>query len=96
MIINEYEVAHINEQGVDVVVVFVDPQSVAEKSALQLSQFATQLQTCATSAGLRGNVAMVWPGGFWAPQKQHAFFQSPGGSFQALAFRVNRKLRCKF
>lgn len=88
-----FEVAHINEQGVNVVVVFVDP-SVAHKSPQEQNAIAATLQQCAQSAHLAGNVAMVWPGGFWAPKKQHAFFASPGGSFPALRLRINGRLTC--
>lgn len=88
-----FEIAHINEQGVNVVVVFVD-QSVAHKSPQEQNAIAATFQRCALSANLAGNVAMVWPGGFWAPKKQHAFFASAGGSFQALSLRINGRLTC--
>jgi len=89
-----FEIAHINEHGVNVVVVFVDP-AVARKSVEEQNAFAAGLQICANSANLAGNIAMVWPGGFWAPRNQHAFFGSPGGSYQALLFRINKKLSCE-
>jgi hypothetical protein len=91
--VTTFEVAHINEQGVNVVVVFVDP-SVAHKSPQEQNAIAATLEQCAHSANLAGNIAMVWPGGFWAPQNQHAFFTSPGGSFAALRLRINKKLNC--
>jgi hypothetical protein len=90
---NGFEVAHINERGVNVVVVFVAP-AVAHKSTEEQNEIAAGLQVCAQSAGLAGNIAMVWPGGFWAPRNQHAFFGSPGGSYGELARRVNKKLTC--
>lgn len=89
----QFEVAHINEQGVNVVVVFVNPD-VAHKTPEEQNGIAASLQACARSAKLAGNIAMVWPGGFWALQNQHAFFQSPGGSYQALVLRINKKLMC--
>ena len=89
-----FEIAHINEQGVNVVVVFVDP-AVAHKSAEEQNGIATSLQLCAQSANLAGNVAMVWPGGFWAPFNQHAFFKSPGGSYAELRLRINKTLSCE-
>ena len=88
-----FEVAHINEQGVNVVVVFVDA-AIAHKSSTEQNEIAATLQLCARSAGLAGNVAMVWPGGFWAPRNQHSFFGSAGGSYGALAMRVNRNMTC--
>lgn len=89
-----FQIAHINEQGVNVVVVFVDAE-VGHKSPTEQNAIAAALQLCARSANLAGNVAMVWPGGFWAPLNQHAFFQSPGGSYQALQFRINKTLSCR-
>lgn len=89
----DFQVAHINEQGVNVVVVFVD-SSVSFKSSQEQHEIAAQLQLCAASARLAGNIAMIWPGGFWAPRNQHAFFSSAGGSFDALRFRINKTLRC--
>jgi hypothetical protein len=91
--VTTFEIAHINEQGVNVVVVFVDP-SVAHKSAEDQNLIAANLQLCAESANLAGNIAMVWPGGFWAPSNQHAFFRSPGGSYAQLLLRINKKLSC--
>jgi len=88
-----FQIAHINEQGVNVVVVFVDP-AVAHKTPFEQSQIATSLQLCARSAGLAGNIAMIWPGGFWAPNNQHAFFGSAGGSYGALLLRINKTLSC--
>ena len=88
-----FEVAHINQSGVNVVVVFVDA-SFARKSSSDQNEIAASLQVCARSAGLAGNVAIVWSGGYWAPTNQHAFFGSPGGSYDELAMRVNKKLTC--
>src|SRR5579872_6464920 len=65
-----FEVAHTNQQGVNVVVVFVAP-AVAHKSSGEQNAIAANLQLCAQSANLAGNIAMVWPGGFWAPSNQH-------------------------
>jgi hypothetical protein len=89
----EFQIAHINERGVNVMVVFVD-SSVRFKSSEEQNELATQLQLCAASAGLAGNVAMIWQGGFWAPNNQHAFFRSPGGSYAELASRINKSRRC--
>jgi hypothetical protein len=88
-----FEIAHINEQGVNVIVVFVD-DSFSHKSQQEQDQIAAALQACARRAKLAGNIALVWPGGFWAPQNQHAFFRSAGGSFRTLQSRINKKLTC--
>lgn len=88
-----FKIAHINEHSVNVVVVFVDP-GVAHKSTEEQNAIAASLQLCAQSANLAGNVAMVWPGGFWAPLNQHAFFASPGGSYAQLQLRISKNLSC--
>jgi hypothetical protein len=88
-----FNIAHINEQGVNVVVVFVNP-AVAYKPAEEQNLIAAQLQSCAQAANLAGNIAMVWPGGFWAPLNQHAFFRSSGGSYAQLQLRINKRLTC--
>jgi hypothetical protein len=88
-----FKIAHINENGVNVVVVFVDP-AIAHKSASEQNAIAASLQLCAQSAKLAGNIAMVWPGGFWAPPNQHAFFGSSGGSYAQLQSRINKDLTC--
>ena len=88
-----FEIAHINEQGVNVVVVFVDP-AVAQKSPEEQNALATSLQLCSQGAGLAGNIAMICPGWFWAPHNQFAFFKSPGGSYAELRFRINKSLSC--
>jgi hypothetical protein len=88
-----FEVAHINEHGVNIVVVYVDP-AVAHKQVEEQNAIANALQLCAQSADLAGNIAIVWPGGFWAPRNQHALFGSPGGSYRELSRRINKKLTC--
>ena len=89
-----FDVAHINEQGVNVVVVFVS-ETVSQLTPDAQIALAESLSICAASAGLIGNIAMVWPGGFWAPQNQHPFFRSGGGAYHALMSRINRKLLCR-
>lgn len=92
-IMTNFDVAHINEQGQNVVVVFVN-ESVSRLTPDAQAALAESLSVCAAYAGLVGNIAMVWPGGFWAPIHQHPFFRSQSGSFAALASRINRKLLC--
>jgi len=74
--------------------VFGDP-AVAHKSAEEQSVIAPSLQLCANSADLAGNIAMVWPGGFWAPFNQHAFCKSPAGSYAQLQLGLNKTLSCE-
>jgi hypothetical protein len=44
-IVTDFDIAHINEQEVNVAVVFVNPD-VAHKSAEELNELATALQWC--------------------------------------------------
>lgn len=92
-IVQTFQIAHINQGGVNVVVVFVDA-SVGLRTPFEQASLATALHKCAMTAGLLGNIAMVWPGGFWAPKNQHPFFASPGGSYQSLSCLINKNLMC--
>ena len=69
-----FEIAHINQSGVNVVVVFVDP-GVAHKTPKEQNEIATSLQLCARNADLAGNIAMIWPGGFWRRTTSTHFFK---------------------
>jgi hypothetical protein len=70
---HSFEIAHLNIQDVQVVVVFVEAASDA-------SRHYTAFQNAAARAGLDGNIVAVWPDEFGrtrflAPPEQHAFFQ---------------------
>jgi hypothetical protein len=89
-----FQVAHLNEQNVNLVVIFLntafDNQSPQEQHRIHLA-----LQAGATSAGLAGNVVPVWQDAFGhtkfiAPQQQRAFFQSV--SYEQLAANINKTL----
>jgi hypothetical protein len=93
-----FKVAHLKEQGVDLVIVFVNP-SVGNLSPLEQQQAADALQRCAASAGLAGNVAMVWQNSagrmeFWAPNNQHAYFLEVPWDY--LVGNINKTLTCAF
>jgi len=71
------QVAYINEQGVDLLLVPVDPAFQKHSDTDQLRVCAV-LQACATTAGLSGTVVPVWDAGdgrmaFLAPREAHAF-----------------------
>ena len=89
---SDFQVAHIREQGVDLIIVFVAervrriPDS--EKQAL-----AAGLTLCAHTAGLAGHVVLVWPGGFFADRKFHAYFESVPYDF--LVANINKHLTCQ-
>lgn len=91
-----FQVAHIKVQGVDLIIVFVSPD-VGRRSALEQQQVVNALQACASSAGLAGNVVPVWRDisgrlAFIAPPNQHAYFKSV--TFEYLYANVNKRLSC--
>lgn len=75
-----YDVAHINEQGQDIIIVPVDSDfGNSPKSEQDL--FIVDFQRRCIYAGLRGVVVPVWINfygnlGFIAPFEWHPFFQS--------------------
>lgn len=92
----QFQVAHLNVQGVNLIVVFVNP-NVGQRPAFSQQQLVNALQACAKSAGLAGNVVPVWTdsGGrlnFLAPPNQHAYFKSV--TYQYLYGQVNKTLSC--
>jgi virulence-associated protein VagC len=53
-----YKIAHIHEQGQDLIIVPLD-QRFDHTNDEQKAEFAAHLQRCATSAGLKGHVVLV-------------------------------------
>jgi hypothetical protein len=86
-----FDVAHVREQGVDLIIVFV-AERVRSMSTSDTNGLITSLTLCARSAGLAGHVVLVWRGGFFADPKFHAFFES--APYEVLAASVNKKLSC--
>jgi hypothetical protein len=75
-----FKVAHLREQGVDLIIVPVDP-SFAGQSREQQDGAIRDLQMSATLAGLKGDLVPVWDGGdgrmgFVAPVPYHPYFRS--------------------
>lgn len=92
----DYDVAHIHEQGVDLIIIPVD-SSFGRRSASDQAAITATLQRCASAAGLAGTVVPVWDGGggrmgFWAPQNWFPFFQGINLGF--VASNINRRLTC--
>ena len=90
----KFDIAHIKEQGVDVIVVFVDSSFGAQGHRAQEATIA-EMQARAKAAGLAGNVVPVWKNengtsGFVAPENQHPFFKST--SFESLVRNKNKEL----
>ena len=91
-----FDVAHFQEQGQQIIVVFVNDQ-IRYKSSIEQSEVLAFLQQCASAAGLAGTAVAVWDAGggrmgFLAPQRWHPFFNSITLSY--LASNINRKLTC--
>ena len=84
-----FDVAHINEQGQNIIIVLVSHQ-------LTPMQERT-LQLCANTAGLAGVVVPVWPHGmgmfgFSAPIQWHSYFRSL--FWEDILMNVNTRLTC--
>jgi hypothetical protein len=91
-----YEVAHVREQGEDLVIVVVDSKF-RRKSDKKQREIQQSLQACAQDAGLAGTVVPVWDEGrgrigFLAPKNYHPFFESI--SMADVPASVNKELRC--
>lgn len=88
-----YKVAHLREQGVDLIIVPLDD---VFESKSRSDQDATigELQLRARHAGLAGTVVPVWNRGgrmrFIAPQNWHPFFS--GLSMNLVFGNLNREL----
>ncbi len=89
-----FEVAHVREQGIDLIVVPLNDQFGRQSQGDQ-NGVIYELQTRARAAGLAGTVVLVWDDGggrmaFRAPTNWHSFFRSIGWNW--VAANVNRKL----
>lgn len=89
-----FDVAHINQQGVDLIIVPLKSEF-GRKTQSKQQQIIMTLQLGATSAGLRGTVVPVWDDGFGrmafiAQRNWHPFFQSINLAF--VAANINRRL----
>jgi len=75
-----FKVAHINEQGVDLIIIPLEQRSGILSQQEQNATIA-ELQVRANGVGLRGTVVPVWDAGggqmaFIAPNQWHAFLGS--------------------
>jgi hypothetical protein len=90
----DIDVAHLRIQGVDVVIAFLD-SSFDRKTQGEQNEARTALQLRSRSAGLAGNVVLIWrdsSGGyrFMAPPNQHPFFKT--ADFGQLYRQINKRL----
>lgn len=89
-----FQIAHVNEQGIDLIIVPLESSFGHQSSQAQQASIA-ELQARASSAGLQGTVVPVWDSGdgrmaFIAPQRWHPFFETI--SLQWVAVNLNREL----
>ena len=91
----KFKVAHIHEQGQDIIIVLVN-RSFANKSSTEQGDICSWLQGCARSAGLAGIVVPVWESGgrlfFLAPPAWLPFFKSL--TIQFVQRNINKELSC--
>jgi len=92
----EFKVAHIQEQGQDMVIVLVN-SSFGRKADTDQADITAWLQECASCAGLAGVAVPVWDAGqgrmgFRAPNSWHPFFMSV--NLGQIAKSVNKTLHC--
>lgn len=89
-----YNIAHIHEQGADIIIIPLD-SSFGNKSSIEQNKIQKELQLRATSAGLAGIVVPVWDDAFGhlfflAPQNWKGFFDSINMDF--IRASINRTL----
>jgi len=90
-----FKIAHIREQGVDLIIAPLD-STFGSKSKNDQNEIIASLQACASSAGLAGTIVPVWLEGsghrFIAPDKWHPFFKS--FSWNQILSNINKELTC--
>jgi hypothetical protein len=89
-----YKLAHIHEQGQDLIIIPVD-RIFGSKTVAQQNREMQIFQAHATAAGLRGLVVLVWDVGggrmdFRAPTRWHPFLESITPEY--VAMKINRDL----
>jgi hypothetical protein len=88
-----FKVAHLHEQGQDMVIVPLD-STFGQKSQDQQGEIVDDLQSHSVGAGLKGTVVPVWDNhgrmAFIAPRPWHPFFQSL--SLQRVFANINKQI----
>lgn len=92
---NKFKIAHLREQGSDMVIVLLDSAFENKPSADQQDVIAA-LQACSENAGLAGIVVPVWQYRgrlrFIAPHNWLPFFESL--NWNRIVASVNKELSC--
>ncbi len=89
-----YKVAHVREQGTDLIIVPLEKRF-GDKLASEQNAVVMGLQMHANAAGLAGTVVPVWETrnggmGFLAPREWHPFFRSL--SLRGVAANLNKEV----
>jgi hypothetical protein len=88
-----FKVAHLHEQGQDMVIVPLEP-TFGMKTEADQRAIISELQAASVGAGLKGTVVPVWLSGnrmmFIAPQPWHPFFR--GLDMNTIMASVNKEL----
>jgi hypothetical protein len=92
----EFRIAHLREQGQDMIIVPLS-RDFGQKSNAEQNEILHSLQSCARAAGLAGTVVPVWDAGggrmgFMAPQQWRNFFASI--NLGIVAQNLNKVLTC--
>ncbi len=93
---SSYKIAHIREQGVDLIIAPLE-SAFGMRSKAEQQAFIAELQRCAADAGLRGTVVPVWQEGnsyaFIAPPQWFPFFKTLG--WNNMLSNINKTLHCQ-
>ena len=94
---NDFAIAHVREQGVDMIIIPLD-QEFGYKVRSDQSRIAVALQLCASNARLGGDVVLVWPTsgggmGYLGPRNWSGFLRSI--DMMWVAKNINKQLRCR-
>jgi hypothetical protein len=88
-----FKVAHLHEQGQDMIIVPLD-SSFEHKSSSDQSDIVDELQAHSNGAGLKGTIVPVWEYSgqmkFIAPPPWHPFFKSL--SLQRVFANINKEI----
>lgn len=92
----KFQVAHIREQGQQIIIVVV-ADDFHHRASIEQNEAWRAIQRCASGAGLAGTVALVWDAGggrmgFLAPDAWQPFFRSL--NLAVVARNINRQLTC--
>jgi hypothetical protein len=93
---NIYRIAHLREQGQDMIIIPM-ASSINFKTETEQNDIKNSLQCFARDAGLAGTVCLVWNSGnrfnFMAPKAWHSFFR--GLNMNVVSANINKTLTCQ-